>query len=238
MPPRAVLLDLFHTLVDVTTAPDHGLPTHALLGLAKADYERAFYAVGDASLAGGGDGLAEGAVRDLVECLLRVARSVDPDVTRERVEAAVAVRRVRFRHALTNPPDGVLDGLAALRAAGVRLALVSNVMHGEAEAWPDSPLAAHFETAVFSSDVGVAKPDPRIYRLALDRLGLAAPDCWFAGDGGSNELRGAREVGCPTVLVSHVSLKRFPEKVPARRAHADHEVHGLPDLARLVLASP
>jgi phosphoglycolate phosphatase-like HAD superfamily hydrolase len=48
---------------------------------------------------------------------------------------------------------------------------------------------------VFSYEVGVIKPDQEIYTYACERLGVAPGDAWFVGDGGSDELRGARAAG-------------------------------------------
>ena len=42
---------------------------------------------------------------------------------------------------------------------------------------------------------GIQKPDQRIFKLCLDRLGLKAGECLYIGDGGSNELEAAKECG-------------------------------------------
>jgi putative hydrolase of the HAD superfamily len=43
--------------------------------------------------------------------------------------------------------------------------------------------------------VGFSKPDPRIYALASEELGVAASDCLFVGDGANDELAGAERAG-------------------------------------------
>jgi putative hydrolase of the HAD superfamily len=52
---------------------------------------------------------------------------------------------------------------------------------------------------VFSCQVGVTKPDPRIYELCCRRLGVEAADCLFVGDGANHELPGAEGVGMTAV---------------------------------------
>jgi FMN phosphatase YigB (HAD superfamily) len=67
----------------------------------------------------------------------------------------------------------IVDALDRLRAAGLRIALVSDAGADDVEWWDRSPLSSRFDVEVFSYKVGVRKPDPRIYRHALDGLGVA-----------------------------------------------------------------
>ena len=55
--------------------------------------------------------------------------------------------------------------------------------------------ASYFDCSVFSFEVGLAKPDPEIYMQATRRLGVAASDTWFIGDGAQEELSGAEQAG-------------------------------------------
>jgi FMN phosphatase YigB (HAD superfamily) len=52
----------------------------------------------------------------------------------------------------------------------------------------------------------------------------------FVGDGGSDELQGARAVGLRTVFVSGVIEELWPERIEPRRAVADHHVRWVPEL--------
>jgi putative hydrolase of the HAD superfamily len=57
------------------------------------------------------------------------------------------------------------------------------------------------DVPVFSCEVKIKKPDPRIYRLACKRLRLAPEACLYVGDGIDRELTGAKQVGLSPVLV-------------------------------------
>ena len=54
---------------------------------------------------------------------------------------------------------------------------------------------------ILSFEVGMAKPDPRIYALAAERLGVNAKDCLYVGDGSDGELSGAERAGMTAVLM-------------------------------------
>jgi putative hydrolase of the HAD superfamily len=78
-------------------------------------------------------------------------------------------------------PAGRLWELAAtVRGRGVRTGLLSNSWgYG---VYPFDRLGQHFDDLVLSGQVGLRKPDPAIYRLAADRLGVAVEACVFVDD--------------------------------------------------------
>ncbi|SCG72643.1 HAD family hydrolase [Micromonospora humi] len=189
--PRPVILDLFHTLL-------HG-----------ADDERD-RVVGEMALVVGVDPAAlvtayhatwrDRLVRwDAEETVRVLAGRLGGTPTGAQVARAADHRRALARRVLERAPATTLDVLDALRADGHPLALISNATSETAEAWPGGPLARRFDVAVFSCEAGLAKPDPAIYRLAAERLGVAPGDCVYVGDGADGELAGAAAVGM-TVL--------------------------------------
>jgi putative hydrolase of the HAD superfamily len=95
--------------------------------------------------------------------------------------------------------DEVWALAARFRAAGGRAAFLSNsgpeVM---ARVRADHPLETCFDAVVISCEVGLSKPDPRIFRLCLERLGLPAPDVLFVDDRADN-VEGAAAVGLQTL---------------------------------------
>lgn len=97
----------------------------------------------------------------------------------------------------TDMVDLVLD----LRARGYRTALITNNIKEFADGWRAMiPVDDMFEHVVDSSAVGMRKPDPRIYRLALDALGVEPAASVFLDDAEGN-LVAARALGMRTVLV-------------------------------------
>ena len=111
------------------------------------------------------------------------------------------LERVRNRHSATvfRLYDEAISVLSALHAE-YRLALVSNCAIGTADVIEALGLSDFFECIILSYEVGVRKPDRRIYFEALRRLSLEASECIFVADEIS-DLEGAEEVGLKTLLV-------------------------------------
>ena len=102
--------------------------------------------------------------------------------------------------------DDTPEVLAALRARGLQLAVVSNADGRIAGALAASGLDRHFTAIIDSHVVGVEKPDPRIFRLALDACGVTPAEALFVGDIYEIDVRGARNVGMDAVLIDPLSM--------------------------------
>ncbi len=220
--PRAVLFDLFHTLTCVPPPALAGeLPISQILGVSSAEWQRLYY---EADVLG----RCLGHVKDSFEAMRRVAHALDPSIDETRIIAAVESRRRRFETALVEIEREMLAALDRLHDAGVRIALVSDAGADDVESWERSPLRGRLDAAIFSYQLGVRKPDARIYQHALDAVDVRPDEALFVGDGGSDELRGARAVGIRPVLVTRLLATWWPERIAERRAHADWEFEDVP----------
>jgi putative hydrolase of the HAD superfamily len=92
------------------------------------------------------------------------------------------------------PLEGVAETLASLRGRGLELAVVANWDCALAEHLERLGLAQYFSAVVTSAQAGAAKPDPAIFRTALDRLGVAASRAVHVGDDRVDEV-GATAAG-------------------------------------------
>jgi putative hydrolase of the HAD superfamily len=187
VPRTAVVFDLFNTLVPGADATrDRMLEEMAVVvGVEPAAFVRAHH-----------ESWPDRLVRwDAVETVRILAGRLGAQPSTAAVTHAVRLRLDLGARLLADVTPATLDALDALRAGGYRLALVSNTTAETTDLWPATALSTRFDAAVFSPDVGAAKPDPRIYRAAADRLGVRATDCWFVGDGADGELAGAAAVG-------------------------------------------
>jgi HAD superfamily hydrolase (TIGR01549 family) len=97
-------------------------------------------------------------------------------------------------------PD-VLPTLTALLASGVRMGVVSDWGHGLEAILLELELGRYFEFLVVSSRLGVAKPDPRVFAMALDRIGARPEESLYVGDTYVKDVMGARAAGITPVLL-------------------------------------
>lgn len=219
----AVVLDLFHTLVD----PERHRP---------ADFHRA---AAVAELIGvpvepfvrWWDDLEEQRTRGVTppntELFARAAAEAgvgaDADVLAEADRIYARCQDLAIRE----PRPAVLDAVRALHDADHRLALLSNAERRDTRAWIDSPLAPWFHAAVFSCDVRSVKPEPGAYAAVLDALGAPARDAVYVADGGSDELTGARRAGFGRVVAARWFVPANGLRSEDEQRHAERDAHAV-----------
>jgi putative hydrolase of the HAD superfamily len=91
--------------------------------------------------------------------------------------------------------------LQTLSAAGYTLGVISNSVGTIAEQLGRAGLACHFRFILDSAVVGVEKPDPAIFRMALDQAQVAAGEAIFVGDTYATDVGGAGQAGIRGVLI-------------------------------------
>jgi putative hydrolase of the HAD superfamily len=199
---RAVIFDLFHTLTGVESQWSTVPFTCDVLGIDRVRWDTVLHSQSRWRLVG--------EEQDPWKILRRLADTVDPTIADATVAAAMETRSQRFREATCSVPPQNLDTLKRLRSSGLGLGLISNADASEVVGWSDSPLRGLFDAEVFSCRVGFAKPEPQIYAECLRQLRMSAAECLYVGDGGSNELVGARAAGLQTVFISGVIEELWP----------------------------
>ncbi len=102
--------------------------------------------------------------------------------------------------------DDTPEVLGALRARGYTLGVVSNADGRAAAGLNSCGLGAHFSAVIDSHVVGVEKPDPRIFHLALQACGAAATETIFIGDIYEIDIQGARNAGLTALLFDPLGL--------------------------------
>lgn len=110
-------------------------------------------------------------------------------------------RRLELTRQALKPRHDALETLETLRTAGYKLGLISDCSSEVPLLWHATPLAAFFDDPIFSCSVKLKKPDPRIYHLACERLGIVPERGLFIANGENNELAGAQSVGMDAVLI-------------------------------------
>jgi putative hydrolase of the HAD superfamily len=145
------------------------------------------------------------------------------------VAALREVKAWHDRHCLwEDVPEGVRPSLERLRAAGLGLAVVSNTNGTLRHLFDRLGLTSAFDTILDSTVEGIEKPDPRIFRLALERLGEKAEMALHVGDVYYVDVVGARAAGIRPILVDEAGL--YPEAdCPRVRSLAELAAHLVPE---------
>lgn len=128
----------------------------------------------------------------------------------------------------------IISILLNLKSNGKKICLISNVDIIDIKHWEKSPLCSLFDEAVFSYEVGYLKPQAEIYNIALKRMNAEPEQCIFVGDGGSDELGGAKELGMKTILTRYL-LKRDEEKLNILKECADYYIEDFQKIEDILL---
>jgi FMN phosphatase YigB (HAD superfamily) len=139
----------------------------------------------------------------------RICAQANEDVEATLVRARSLIEHLRYRY---------------------RIGVVSNFYGNLEEVLRDLRLAPWIAVAVDSARVGVSKPDPRIFALALEGLGVPAARCLVIGDAYDRDVVPAKSLGCRTVWLKGRSFREWTD-VPAADAVIG-SIHELPGLLR------
>jgi putative hydrolase of the HAD superfamily len=219
---KAYLFDLFHTLTGRESKWANLPTTSEFFGIDRMVWN-------DLLFNGSYDRLC-GREKDEFLIIRGLIDRVKPGVSDATVHEAVRIRKERFGQALINIPKESFETLETLKKRGKKLGLVSNADVMEIALWERSPIAHLFDSTVISCYAGYAKPDAEIYEMSMRELCVQPGEAVFIGDGGSDELAGAKKVGLTTVMITGVIQELWPEKIPDRRKWADYEIVSITEL--------
>lgn len=153
--------------------------------------------------------------------------------TAEQMAEAVEIRLQNIRRALNPRPD-VLETLGQLKNNSYKIGLLSNCSIEIPILWPKTEFADLFDSAIFSSRERLKKPDPRIYQLACQRLGVEPEACLYIADGENHELTAAAKVGLHPVLFRNLSRDNRGDALREAREWQGNIVSVLPEVLTLV----
>jgi putative hydrolase of the HAD superfamily len=141
-----------------------------------------------------------GAFQTVEESIQYVCDLLGAPLTAQQLSRAVAIRLELIRRTLT-PRADALETLARLKNEGYKIGLLSNCSIEIPILLPETAFAGLLDAAIFSSRIGLKKPDPQIYRCVCERLEVEPEACLYIADGENHELAGAAKAGLHPVLV-------------------------------------
>ena len=122
-----------------------------------------------------------------------------------RAEVAGEIARVFMQiETWSDVPEGTSETLVALHAKGYKLGVISNSLGKMRQQLDQVGLASHFDFILDSAVVGVEKPDPRIFAMALNHAMIDADETVFIGDLHSTDVGGCGAAGIRGILMDRV----------------------------------
>lgn len=170
-PVRWLFFDVGSTLVDETAAYDHRI--REMIAGTEVTYEQ----------------------------LQRKREEFARQNMRGDLEAAAyfGLTKTPWHHEDERPYPEAAEVLDALHQQGYRIGVIANQAAGTTDRLLAWGLLAHIDLVVASAEEGVAKPDPAIFRIALDRAGCTPEEAVMIGDRLDNDIAPAKAVGMRTV---------------------------------------
>lgn len=150
----------------------------------------------------------------------------------EMAALAAAAYRTGYIEART-PVRGAAALLAALQPHARIVVVSNNLLAEQREKLRDCGLERYVDALVVSEEAGIPKPDPAIFRIALERAGVEAAEAVMIGDSWPNDIEGARAAG-----IRAIWFNRNGESAPDAEIAVIHSLEPAEEVRRLVLASP
>jgi len=167
----------------------------------------------------------------IIESIIEKMRMEVSDCDKNEI---LRLREERFKRCIFEIDFSIIDVLLNLKKNGKKVCLISNADIIDVKHWENSPLYNLFDEAIFSYEVGYLKPQIEIYNIALNRMNAKPEECIYIGDGGSDELKGAKELGIKTILTSYL-LKRNEKQLSILKKFADYYIEDFQEIKHLLL---
>jgi putative hydrolase of the HAD superfamily len=193
---QAVIFDLYGTLVENFPSSKGNEVLRraaAALGVSPADFISQWSAAYAERM--------NGTTKNFQACIINICQRLGVKPTEEQIETAAGIKREMTRQEVTSSLDGAMETLSYLKQNGYKTGLVSNCGMETTMVWPRTSLSPFIDVLVFSCIEGTMKPEPRIFQIALEKLGVPPEACLYVADGMSQELTAASKLGMQAVRV-------------------------------------
>lgn len=146
-------------------------------------------------------GLGTGVYRGYGDYVRYICEQMGLKVPEERINIAARVPYAITQEYITRPREGAIEMLSYLKSRGYKIGLISDCAPELPEIWDDTPFAPYFDVTVFSCIAGMNKADPRIFQIAVKKLGVEPESCIYIADGMRNELANAKSLGMNSIQI-------------------------------------
>lgn len=159
-----------------------------------------------------------------------------PELDKERLAKVCHELTYQYRQAkgLRHVVPGGLKVIRTLYERGYRLGIISNLI-GEEEIpnWlREDGLAQYFDAVILSSVCHIRKPDPRMYAMGCEELGLEPEECVSVADNLNRDITGAKAAGMGANIL-FISPEKLAKKTITDENRPDYIVHRFPEILDL-----
>jgi len=140
-------------------------------------------------------GLGTGVFPNFQAFIRHVSRQLSLEVPHDLLDRAADISISMTKRYVTAPRNGAIKVLSYLKTNGYRTGLITDCSPDVPDLWPETPFAPYFDVTVFSCIAGMNKADPRIFKVAIEKLGVKPRNCMYIADGMRNELANAQKLG-------------------------------------------
>lgn len=183
---KAVIFDMYETLITHFACPPYfGRQMAEDAGINEADFRRIWEPTRDDRTIG------KMTLEEAIRLVLEENGKYSDELMARIVEKRIATKKECFNHLHRE----IVPMLNGLKERGILIGLITNCFSEEVDVIKESVLFPFMDSAQFSFELGVKKPDPEIFKRCCDSLGVLPSECVYVGDGGANELEAARSLG-------------------------------------------
>jgi putative hydrolase of the HAD superfamily len=192
---KAIIFDLFGTIVNNPSVSEYNdliSKISSILSLPLENFSQMWHKTSKQR--------AIGIFKTIEDCLVYICNTLKIKVESDEIKECVQLRLELMKKDMI-PKAGAIVVISKLRKNDFKIGLISNCSADVPLLWKDTPFYPLFDTTIFSSSVGLKKPDSKIYILMCELLKVKPQNCLYIGDGDSNELDGASQVGMHAIRI-------------------------------------
>lgn len=176
---------------------------------------------------------ATGKQKNPQKIIENIIKRMEMTINESEKNEILKLRQNRFQKSLIDVDSKIINVLEDIKKNGQKLCLISNADIIDVMHWKDSPLSDLFDDVIFSYEVGYLKPQIQIYEIALKKMNTIPQKCAFVGDGGSDELKTAKELGMKTIQTGYL-LKQERKDHNSAKKFVDHYVEEFEKIVNIV----
>ncbi len=205
---KAVVFDMFETLVTHYESPLYmGKQICEDIGISEGKFREIWDATEEEKT------LGKKSLEEVIDEILRVNDRYSTDLFEKIVNKRKNSKIEMFEHLHAE----IIPLLTEIKRKNIKIGLITNCYFEERDAIVNSKLYNYFDAVCMSCELGLAKPDVKIFEKCADDLQVRFDECIYVGDGGSYELETARSLGMHPIQaawyikegVNHLSKRKL-----------------------------